>query len=52
MKPLKLRQAAAVASHAPTKVARPMKSKKRKKSKSLWRKVAGEAFDLIEDIFD
>lgn len=34
------------------KPAKPQKPKKVKKKKSLGRKLLGEAFDLIEDIFD
>lgn len=36
----------------PTKAHKPAKPKKLKKKKSLGRKLLGEAFDLIEDIFD
>ena len=49
---------AGVSHQAPAKVrklpkARPAKSdRKPKKTKSIWRKIASEAFDLVEDIFD
>lgn len=49
---------AAVSHQTPAKIrklpkARPVKStRKRKKGKTMWRKIAEEAFDLVEDIFD
>lgn len=34
------------------KLEKPLKRKKQKKKKPSWRKMLGEAFDVIEDIFD
>ncbi|MBY4892649.1 hypothetical protein KUL25_07715 [Rhodobacteraceae bacterium N5(2021)] len=31
---------------------RPVKAKKKKRRKSLWKKALEEAFDVLEDIFD
>ena len=53
MKPLRPEPARAAASHAPA--AQPKKWTKRLKSrrrKSIWRKLAEEVWDEIEDIFD
>ena len=50
MKRLRPAQAGAVARHAPTKLARPVK--KRRKSKSFMSRLVEEIIDEIEDIFD
>lgn len=55
MKALPTARAKAAAAHAPSQTpvpVKPKKQKKRKKKKALWRKVAGEIWDEIEDIFD
>ena len=56
MKPLHPTEARAVASHRPAPIRmgapKPVKMKKRKKHKPLWRKLAEEVWDEIEDLFD
>lgn len=41
-----------VAPHGIAPAPRPVKAKKKKRRKSLWKKALEEAFDVIEDIFD
>nr|WP_238941536.1 hypothetical protein [Jannaschia sp. Os4] len=52
MKPLKPDAARAAARHAPMPLAKPVKLRKPKRRKPLWRKVLSEVIDEIEDIFD
>lgn len=50
MKPLRPKQAEAIARHTPTKVAKPLR--RHRKSKSFLSRLVEEIVDEIEDIFD
>jgi hypothetical protein len=55
MKPLRPVEACAAAAHPPARTPtkmKPGKGKRRKRRKPLWRKVAEEIWDEIEDVFD
>lgn len=52
MKPLKMAQVADVSPKVKRTPERPGTRRKTKKTKSIWRAVASEIWDEIEDIFD